>query len=519
LPLAIEMVASWAGVLGLATLEAKLHRSGWLHGRTTAPPRHFTLDATLEWSHDLLCEPEQTVLRRLAVMAGNFNLQGAEAVAADVRVASAQIFKHVASLVRKSMIAVTPGPQPRRYRLLETTRVFMSDKLVASGDREATQRRHAQYVLCVIENAIGEWETTSDAVWKDRYGSAMDDLRDALDWAMASDYETAVALAGASWPLWRELSLRVEGRQRLSSAITRIHSGTPPELEARLRRGLGELLANTAAVKKAHAELERAATLYRKMGDPSGLGSSLTRLGYTFFMLDRTDEANRTIAEALKLLEPTRFPRMLATAYSTQVCIESRLGRFAAAREAGEKAVRLCEAAGAIATSLRMEANLVEATFDAGNVDEAISKGRGLAVRLRDSSHSYLRGFVLGVLAAALTARGDLDEALRAAGEAAPLLRDDGSLYWLFDHLALRCGVAGRAADAALLAGYSQAVYRKMDHPREPMGSRAASRLRIILCDVLPDKEIAYLDSMGACLTEDEALTLALTADRNLRRS
>jgi hypothetical protein len=105
-----------------------------------------------------------------------------------------------------------------------------------------------------------------------------------------------------------------------------------------------------------------------------------------------------------------------------------------------------------------------------------------------------------------------LHEALLSAREAAPLLRDEGALSWLFDHLALRCGLVGRIADAALLAGYADNVYRNNDHSRWPMGLRAVERLRLLLHEALPDDESIRLREIGAALSEDQAMTLALRA-------
>lgn len=511
LPLAIEMAAGWAGLLGLERLDARLDGSlkAWLRARSTAPPRHSTIRATLEWSHALLSTAEQSVLARLAVFAGSFSMEAAEAVAGDDIIPRGQVFECVASLVRKSMIAAAPGPHVQRYRLLETTRAFMLEVLAASGEGNVTRLRHARHVLCMLEQATGEWETTSDAVWLEHYGPMLDDLRAALDWAMIEACDDAVALAGASWPLWRELSLRAEGKQRLSAAAARLHPDTPPALEARLRCGLGDMLLNTAATKAAYVEIECAANLYRAHGDPH-LGCALTWLGYALLMLDRTEEAERAITEALSLLESVGWLRTLAAACSNQLCIEATLGRFDAARAAGEKATYLCEMAGFDRTALLVAANLVQLYLEKGNLDRAISAGRSAVDRLQDTPHSGIRGFVLGVLAAALTARGDLDQALTAAREAAPFLRDEGRLFWLFDHLALRAVLTGRARDAALIAGYANAVYQKFDRPRETMGRHAMERTTWLLREALPEAQITQLNRVGAQLSEDQATSIAL---------
>jgi len=514
LPLAIEMAASWAGPLGLEVLNEKLGGSldAWLRARSTAPARHSTLRATLEWSHELLSAAEQTVLRRLAVFAGGFTIEAVEAVVADYAVPETQILEHLGNLVRKSMVAVVREARAQRYRLLETTRTFMLEKLEASDDAHASQQRHANYVLSVLETASRELETTSDDAWLERYGSLLDDLRAALDWAMEQDSGDAVALAGASWPLWRELSLCAEGRRRLSEAAARLRSDTAPALEAPLRRGLGDISLDTAAIKAAHAELECAARLYRAMGDALHLGGALTGLAFALLMLDRIEDAERTILEAVRLLEHGGWLRTLGRTYTAQGCIEAFRGRPDDVLAAWAKAARLCEMVGARRIALVVAVNRVEFSLQRGDLDSAISEGRELAIRLREARQPDTLGFVLGVLAGALTARGDLNEALIAAREAAPLLRDFGRLFWLFDHLALRAVLGGRAKDAALIAGYSNAVYEKFGRTREPMGCHAMERTALLLHDALTDEEIAQLRRLGAQLSEDQIMTIALGA-------
>jgi hypothetical protein len=194
------------------------------------------------------------------------------------------------------------------------------------------------------------------------------------------------------------------------------------------------------------------------------------------------------------------------------LCIEATLGRFDTARTAGEKAARLREMAGAERSALVVAANRIELAMEVGDNDGAIAMGRSLSTRLCDSFHSEVRGIALGVLSAALTARGDLDESLAIASEAAPFLRDEGMLFWLFDHLALRAALAGRVKVAALIAGYADAVHETFARPREPMGRRAVARTTALLGENWPEPDIAALARLGTQLSEDQALTLALEA-------
>ncbi|HTT81873.1 MAG TPA: winged helix-turn-helix domain-containing protein [Rhizomicrobium sp.] len=511
LPLAIEMVASWAGMLGLKALEEKLDGSfnGWLGARRTGPARHSTLSATLEWSHDLLSPAEQVVLRRLAVFAGAFSMAAAESIVADGDIPKAEVFGHIGRLINKSMVAVVPGSREHCCRLLETTRAFMLEKLAASPDAEFARQRHADHVLHTLRHAGVDWETMSDTVFLERYGPVLDDLRSALEWSMSRGTDNAVALAASSWPLWRDLNARAEGRHWLIAAASLLTPDTPPALEAQLRRGLGAMYFNTAAVKSARAELDRAVTLFRSLGDTAQLGSALAAFAHASLMLGNVEDASSAIAEALPLVEGARRPKSLAAAYMVKFFEEARR-RSPTVREAGRKAIHLCEVVGAERSALVVSSNLVEAMMEMGDFDEAIASGEALIARLRGTSHTDIFSNVLALVAVGLTLKGDADRALPAAEEAVPLLRDQGMLFWFFDHLALRAGLAGRTKDAALISGYADALSREFGRPRDPIGREAVGRLAALLKETFSEQEIEQFARIGAQLSEAQVLNLAL---------
>jgi len=144
IPLALEMAAARAAALGMQGLAAGLDdRLGLLtEGRRTAPARHQTLRAALDWSYELVSEPERVVMRRLAVFAGEFTLEAARQVVGGGEVAPTDVVKFLASLVTKSLVAADVGGPISRYRLLETTRAYAMDKLTASGEYDAVASRY-----------------------------------------------------------------------------------------------------------------------------------------------------------------------------------------------------------------------------------------------------------------------------------------------------------------------------------------------------------------------------------------
>ncbi len=235
MPLAIELAAARIAAFGVEGVASRLDDRFRLltAGSRTALPRQQTLRATLDWSHELLSEPERVVLRRLAVFTGSFTLDAAAAIAASPEIASADVVECVANLVAKSLVSTDLGGPATSYRLLETTRAYARDKLVESGELERFGRRHAEYQRDLFERAQAEWETQPTAQWLAAYGRELDNLRAALDWAFAPDGDATigVALTIGAVPLWFQLSLLDECRTRVERALSTLGAG--PDRDAR----------------------------------------------------------------------------------------------------------------------------------------------------------------------------------------------------------------------------------------------------------------------------------------------
>src|SRR5260221_6213251 len=191
-------------------------------GRRTALPRHQTLRATLDWSYELLLEPERLVMRRLAVFAGDFTAEAASSVAAGGEIAASEVVRSLANLVTKSLVTLEVGSAIAHYRLHETTRAYALEKLAESGEFEQVARRHADYYRDLFDGAEIELETLPAPAWLARYGHHIGEVRAALDWAFSPTgaAEIGVALTVAAVPLWGQLSLMEECRGRVERALS-----------------------------------------------------------------------------------------------------------------------------------------------------------------------------------------------------------------------------------------------------------------------------------------------------------
>jgi predicted ATPase/DNA-binding winged helix-turn-helix (wHTH) protein len=243
IPLALELAAARAGVFGVRDLAAHLDDRFRLltSGRRTALPRHQTLGAALDWSYQLLPEEERAVLRRLSIFVGEFPLESAAAVAAEL--VPSEIVEHIANLAGKSLVAVDRRDGTAQYHLLDTTRLYALEKLKGSGEFQRVARRHAEYYRGFFALAEAESQSRPQAEWLAIYGRHLDNVRAALDWAFSADGDAQIgaALTIAVVPLWVQLSLLGECRQRVERALARPNwiAVNDPRLEMQLYAALG----------------------------------------------------------------------------------------------------------------------------------------------------------------------------------------------------------------------------------------------------------------------------------------
>jgi predicted ATPase/TolB-like protein/tetratricopeptide (TPR) repeat protein len=251
IPLAIELAAARGAALGIEQVAFRLDDRFRLlaGGRRTALPRHQTLRATLDWSYQLLPESERTVLRCLAIFAVGFSLAAAIAVAQSSEIAASDITDCIANLVTKSLVRLDSSDTPADYRLLETTRVYVLQKLAESGEFDSVARRHAKYHRDLFTAATTDYEMRPTAEWMARYVRQIDDVRVALDWAFSprGDASIGVALTVASVPLWLHLSLLDECRGRVERALSSLGLGSArgTRYEMQLYAALGASLIYT----------------------------------------------------------------------------------------------------------------------------------------------------------------------------------------------------------------------------------------------------------------------------------
>jgi predicted ATPase/DNA-binding CsgD family transcriptional regulator len=167
MPLAIELAAARVGALSVEQIAARLGDRFQLlaSGDRTAPVRQQTLRAAVDWSYELLTEPEQVLLRRLAVFSG-WNLEMAEQVCADGAIPAEQVLDLLAALIDKSLVTLdTELEGDARYRLLDTIKEYAAGRLNASGEEPEIRLRHRDYMLKLMDGIVAIAFVRGDPPW------------------------------------------------------------------------------------------------------------------------------------------------------------------------------------------------------------------------------------------------------------------------------------------------------------------------------------------------------------------
>jgi non-specific serine/threonine protein kinase len=387
LPLAIELAATRLRHLSPNALLARLgDRLNLLTaGPRDLPPRQQTLRDAIAWSHDLLDEPERVLFRRLAVFAGGFTIEGAEAVGgAGGEGVPPDVFDGIASLADKSLVARSDARDAEpRYEQLETIRDFGLERLEASGEAELVRRRHAWWCLALAEQAAAELGGAEHARWLRRLDREHPNLRQALAFAAERD-DSALGhrLVAALWRFWDAQGFLDEGSAWAERLLALGQADETIARAAALRGG--------AMLQFRQADFSRAVEL-------AGEGLVLAR---------RLDAA-AVAAEAASALGNVAFTR----------------GQNDAALEWFGQAVALGRVAGGDAL-LSGLTNFVLALTVAGNfaqaeaiVEEALNLGRDRQRRFWEATALARKGFVARHRGDLATATASYEDALEMLGD------------------------------------------------------------------------------------------------------
>jgi predicted ATPase/DNA-binding XRE family transcriptional regulator len=427
IPLALELAAAKTRFLDPTTLLSRLDRALSTSWERDLPDRQKTMKATLDWSHDLLSEPEKALFGQLSVFVGGFTLEAAEVVGATGETGVEEVLGVLGSLVEQSLVTVKPGSGGEvRYGILEPLRQYALEKLEESGEAGEMRLRHTSYFLRLAERARPELRASAQLDWLKRLEEENDNLRATMSRALAdSDTETATRLGWALWTFWWLRDHQQESHRWIEALLKQ---DIPPTVRPRAT----QVAAMTAYLQ---GDREGSAKLLREALELSRRAGDTLCTAYVWFWLgleavDREDfeKATSCLKEALPLFRKSGEEAMLASVYD-------RLGMMALRQGDHERASSMLE------------------------------KALALARRSSDRLGTYTALYFLAQIALArgdhATATGMLKEAVALAAKVGPR----GGLAYLLEGLAAVAEARGEAEHSARLFGAAEGLIQSIKAP------------------------------------------------------
>jgi predicted ATPase/DNA-binding CsgD family transcriptional regulator len=504
IPLAIELAAGLVGVLSVQQIEDRLGDSlELLSGRGSRLPRHRTVRAAIDWSYNLLSADEQALLRRLAVFSGGFTLESAEAVGGR------DALDGLARLSASSLVETVDVGESRRFRLLETVRLYSALRLEADDEAAAVRRSHRDWFLALAEQAGPELRGPDQGAWLGRLGVEHDNLVAALSWSWQNDEPDALLRLSLalSWYWWVR-GYYGEGRRWLERAVEQ-----SPEPNSALRaealRMSGVLASFDGDHLAAVALFDEALALNHALGDRLGEAKVVNSLGMVAWERAEFAKAWELWSAGLAGFRQLDDARGTAVALNNLGLVAREQGRVPAARRLFEESLTIYRSLGDDQGCASDLANLGQSCFEVDDYEEARRLyDESLAIRSRiDHRHGIsttlaLQGLLESRLgnheaairlltqseevaraigdrqrqAYAICGRGEVEGSLGQLSRANELFERALAMFRALDQplgiaqAALGAGGAalggGRLGDAGLLVKESLGLYRRMQHRR-----------------------------------------------------
>jgi non-specific serine/threonine protein kinase len=472
LPLAIELIAARVKTLSPEQIAARLDDRFALltSGSRVVPSRQQTLRATLDWSYELLTEPERELFRQLSVFVGGFTLEALESV---VQLESNQsVFNVLSRLVDKSLVIVEQRDNVR-YQLLETIRQYAGEKLQESDNARWSHDRHLAYFLMYAEKVEPYLFGARQQDWKNRLELDHDNLRVALAWSLESNQiEAGLKLAGALAWFWQSKGHLSEGNLWLEKLLAS-GIGAQGRERAKALRASSILSMGTGDYIRARAFAESSIKIYQEMGDNRGAGLALADLGAILHLDGKEEEAIESLEESLRLLRAT----------------DERWG---------------------IAYALVW---LGDPWFRMGNIERAATSWEESLRLTQELGDPYLMAWSLVGLADVARLRGDYKRAAGMFRESLSLYQSSGDKIgppFSLEALGLVAAALGDAKRAARLWGAASAWREAINEPLSLIYQKDYAESMTQARTQLGEEAYAFAWSEGHAMSPEQAIALAL---------
>lgn len=518
IPLALELAAARVRSLSVADINTRLKDRYKLltgGGRVLAE-RQQTLRALVDWSYDLLNDAEQTLLRRLAVFAGGFDLEGAEQVCGADPIDRDDVLDLLGSLVEKSLVTVNESDGATRYRMLETIRDYAREKLDAAGDAAATAVRHCDHYFAVAKAVRDGLRGTADqATWVRRAEAELDNMRAAIAFALAggTDPVIAVKFAGALIEFWNRRGYVGEGRDVVRAALA-LPAVRASERAHAFGLQIGAALAYCQSDhREARRMLEECLERVRALDDRQWTAGTLSLLSVARLQSGDTAGAEESEREALQICRSLGERRGEAVGLLHLGQIAVHRGDLDAAREAVTEGLAIARELRFLEVEAECELVLGELACENGDWDAARRRfvrshevAAGAGDRRGEANATWWSGRVDLETGDLSSARRRLSEALQAFRSLQMLEELIGCLE---DTTAL-LAAEKRPAQAARFAGLAERLREQLALPPSPaQAGRWRDRLAAIRASLGTGFESARADGRAA---DVDAIVQEMTA-------
>lgn len=304
LPLSIELAAARCDVFSPQTLLDRLaagKRFELLNGGfTNLPPHQQTLAAALEWSYQLLSEPEKQLFRRLGIFVGSCSLEAAQAIGGDIPAT----FESLVSLINKSLlkqVEAMPGEE-LRFSMLETIREFALEKLVKMGELARVRADYNRYFIGMVETGAANLKKANQLIWLKRLAADHSNMLGVLDYFIENeDTNNAFRLGSSIWLVWWRWGYLNQGRQWLTRILALHNDNVEAILHAKVLDGIAYLAMYQSDYQSAELYFEKSLRIWREHGPSKYLGRAISGLAGTYRTLGNYDRALKLNYEALAL--------------------------------------------------------------------------------------------------------------------------------------------------------------------------------------------------------------------------
>ena len=554
IPLAIELAAARVQMLSVDQISAGLDDRFHLltGGARTLLPRQQTLRALIDWSYDLLSENERLCLRRLSVFAGSWTLEAAEEVCSGDSIESYAVLDLLGQLVNKSLILVIEHSQSgeTRYRMLETIRQYARDRLLEAGGSETLRQHHLTYFVKLTAQAEPELYRSNQVFWLNKLDEELDNLRTALEWALATDIESGLRIvAGPIYRFWLFRSTWLELGNWLAQLLQSYTRSDPLHVRALAIRSQC-VVNNEGNFNEAHLLAEKSLQMARSLSDRQSEAFSLSILGGFTLLQGSVGEAIPLLEQSLSLYRSLGDKVGQASTLDWLAINNSDLERATAFAREG---LGLCRELGDLAGVASILTTLARLTYSRGDfssptpwLEEVLSLSRQLGDQPREEEALitygtlaywqgdyqrarayYEEGILVGekigyyyqnlwahvYMAYAIFRQGDLLTA-RAMFEAGirGMQKADLVIGLVFavEGLASLHVNQGQAERAARLFAWANVMRQKMGDPRPPVEQASVERDLRIVRSQLEETTFANLSNRGQLMTVEEAVAAAL---------